>query len=144
MKGFRKNSSKSLGKSDISMAKGTQGGTQGDPRGTQRKTEETKKDARRSKREPGSQMYQKCDTVGKNKGDPKGPKGDPMTPKGEPRGSKEGKSGLAHFVKKSFFAKVESGLASRRNLQQQKTNPEPPCSLCSETPEKVKNITFTK
>ena len=77
------------------MAKGTQEGTQGDPRGTQRKTEETKEDPRRPKRDPGSQMYQKCDTISKNKGDPRGPKGDPMTPKGEPRGSKGGKSGLA-------------------------------------------------
>ena len=54
-------------------------------------------------------MYQKCATVSKNKGDPRGrmghpraPKGDPRgpmghprAPKGDPRGSKGGKSGLA-------------------------------------------------
>ena len=37
MKGFRKKTSKTLSKSDIWVAKGTQGGTQGDPRKTQRK-----------------------------------------------------------------------------------------------------------
>ena len=77
------------------MNKGTKGGTKGDPRGTQRKPEETKEDSMRPERDPGSQMYQKCDTVSKNKGDPRGPEGDPRTPKGDPRGSKGGKSGLA-------------------------------------------------
>ena len=40
-------------------------------------------------------MYQKCATVSKNKGNPRGPKGDPREPKGDPRGSKRRKSGLA-------------------------------------------------
>ena len=77
------------------MAKGTQAETQKDPMATERKSEETKEDPRRPERDPGSQMYQKCDIVSKNKGDPRGPKGDPRTPKADPRGSEGGKSGLA-------------------------------------------------
>ena len=54
-------------------------------------------------------MYQKCATVSKNKGDPRGPKGDPRAPKGDPRGPKGRKSGLASrrncILQKSAFLK---------------------------------------
>ena len=54
-------------------------------------------------------MYQKCATVSKNKGGPRGPKGDPRAPKGDPRGSKRRKSGLASrrncILQKSVFLK---------------------------------------
>ena len=54
-------------------------------------------------------MYQKCATVSKNKGDPRGPKGDPRVPKGDPRGSKRRKLGLASrrncILQKNVFLK---------------------------------------
>ena len=69
-------------------------------------------------------MYQKCATVSRNKGDPRGLMEDPRAPKGDPRGSKGEKSGLAFrrnciSQKNAFKQKFKSGLAPRRNLRQQ-------------------------
>ena len=107
MKGFRKKTSNTLSKSDIWVAKGTQGGTQGDPRGTQKKSEETKEDTRRPERNPGSQMYQKCDTVSKNKGDPRETQGHPrQTPRGVNRAWRPDETA---FREKVFFCKSQIG-----------------------------------
>ena len=95
MKGSRKKTSKSLSKSDIWVAKGTQEGTKGTPKEhtrNQRKPKWTQGDPKRTQE---AKCIKSVILSAKNKGGPRGPKGDPMTPKGEPRGSKEGKSGLA-------------------------------------------------
>ena len=123
--------------------KGGTKGTQGEPKGNQRKPKRTQGDPKGTREAKCIKRVILSAKTRGTQGDPRETQGHPRRTHGDPRGvNRAWRLDETAFREKAFFAKVKSGLASRRNPQQQVTGPAAPCSLCSETPDKSEKHHF--